>query len=244
MWTSTVVEHHRLRHDIAVVRLIGEVVPFRAGQSVAVAVPQHREVTRRLSPALPPSLDGKLEFHVRALPAGFVSPGIVADTKPGDVWQVGDPAGEMRIDDSGRNVIMIAGGTGLAPLRALILNVSRRRNPPNVFLFFGGRSPRELYAADMLYLLSQRFDWLTVVPVIEQLLDPKWPDKWYERVKVNFGFTVDDVLQGTLADVVGAHGAFKDSQVLVCGSPAMTRSTVDRLVATGTPKENISYDPY
>ena len=56
--------------------------------------------------------------------------------------------------------------------------------------------------------------------------------------------TVDEVLQGTLGDVVSAHGAFADHQVFVCGSPAMTRATIDRLTETGTPMENIRYDPW
>lgn len=244
MWKSTVVEHHRLRHDLAVIRLIGEPVPFRAGQSVAVSVPQRAGSTRRLSPALPPSLDGKLEFHVRTVPAGWISGRIVADTRPGDVWQIDDPQGAMTIDDSGRDVVLIAGGTGLAPLRSLILDLTRRPQPPRVYLFIGGRSPRDLYASDMLFLLRDELPWLAVIPVVEQIFDPKWKDEWYEHTKVDIGFTVDDVLQGTLADVVAAHGTFADSQVLVCGSPAMTHATVDRLVHNGTPRENISYDAY
>lgn len=244
VWKSTVVEHHRLRHDLAVVRLIGDVVPFVAGQYVSVRVPQHPRVTRRLSPALPPSLDGKLEFHVRTVPAGWVSGTTVAETTPGDVWEITEPAGRLRIDDTGRDVVMIAGGTGLAPFRSLLLDVARRTDPPRVYLFIGGRSPRDLYASDMLSLLAADLPWLTVVPVVEELFDPPWKDEWYEHTKSDIGFTVDEVLQGTLGDVVSAHGEFADHQVFVCGSPAMTRATIDRLTESGTPMENIRYDPW
>ena len=244
MWNSTVVEHHRLRHDLAVVRLIGDVVPFVAGQSVSVTIPAHPLISRRLSPALPPSLDGKLEFHVRAVPAGWMSGSVVTETRPGDVWTITEPAGQLRVDDSNRDVVAIAGGTGLAPIRALILNLARRAAPPRVFLFIGGRSPRDLYASDMLYLLAADLPWLTVIPVVEHVDDPTWPDEWYERTRVDVGFTPDDLLEGTLADVVGAHGKLSDHQVLVCGSPAMTRTTIERLRATGTPMDNIHYDPF
>ncbi|ONM49638.1 FAD-binding oxidoreductase [Nocardia donostiensis] len=241
-WTSTVVGHHRLRHDLAVIRLIGEFVPFAAGQSVQVQVPQFPELRRRFSPALPPSLDGKLEFHVRTVPGGWCSGSIVADTQPGDEWVIGAPQGLFTVDPDGDDIVMIAGGTGLAPMRSQILELARRESQPNTYLFVGGSSPRDLYAADMLTLLSEQLPWLTVVPVVENLDDPSWTDEWYERSRVDIGFVPDDYLNGTLAEVIGSHGAFDQHQVLVCGSPAMARATVDRLVETGTPAERIQVE--
>ncbi len=241
-WTSTVVGHHRLRHDLAVIRLIGEYVPFEAGQSVQVQVPQHPGLRRRLSPALPPSLDGKLEFHVRTVPGGWCSGSIIADTRPGDEWRITEPAGWLSVDDGATDVVMIAGGTGLAPLRAILLDLSRRPEPPRTHLFVGGRSPRDLYASDMLYLLAGELPWLTVVPVVEAANDPNWVDEWYENCRVDIGFDVDEMLEGTLADVIGDMGPLLHHQVLVCGSPAMTRATVDRLILTGTPAEAIRYE--
>lgn len=233
--TATVVQHHRLRDDVAVIRLEGEFVPFAAGQSVGVVVPQNPNVGRRYSPALPPSLDGKLEFHVRAVPAGWLSGAIVRDTAVGDEWRIGVPSGRLTVDPDAREVIMVAGGTGLAPLRAMILDLTRRPAPPRVFLFVGGRCPRDLYASDMLWILEQQLDWLTVVPVVEDVVDPEWPDEWYERVRGADAFGEDHFIQGTLAEVVSSYGAYVDHQVIVIGSPAMVRSTVRALVDTGTP---------
>jgi NAD(P)H-flavin reductase len=242
------VEHHRLRQDVAVVRLVGEAVPFEAGQSVQVRVPQNERIVRRLSPALPPSLDGKLEFHVRTVPGGWMSSAIVGETKPGDMWQIDEPAGAMRIDESGRDVVMVAGGTGLAPMRALVVDLLHRvattdYRPPRVYLFVGGRSPRDLYASDMLFMLAQHLPFLTVVPVVERLDDPPWPDEWHGHASVDVGLSTADMLEGTLADVLASHGAFLEHQVLVCGSPAMTRRTIAALTETGTPFDAISHDP-
>ncbi|QIS16370.1 FAD-binding oxidoreductase [Nocardia arthritidis] len=241
-WTATVVGHHRLRHDLAVIRLIGEFVPFTAGQSVEVQVPQLPGMRRRYSPALPPSLDGKLEFHVRTVPGGWCSGSIVADTKPGDEWRISAPLGTFMIDPAGPDVVMVAGGTGLAPMRSQILELARKPEPPRTYLFVGGRSPRDLYAEDMLVLLADELPWLTVIPVVDSPEDPGWADEWYEQARVDIGFQEDDLLVGTLADVVASHGAFDDHQVFVCGSPAMTRATVDRLVAAGTPPELIQFE--
>ncbi|MGI9209747.1 MAG: FAD-binding oxidoreductase [Rhodococcus sp. (in: high G+C Gram-positive bacteria)] len=248
--SATVVEHHRLRTDLAVVRLEcnSDIVPFRAGQYVDVTVPQRPNLPRRLSPALPPSMDGKLEFHVRTVPGGWVSKTIVESTSPGDVWTVGNPrGGDLHVDDTGRIVVMIAGGTGLAPLRALLLDVARRPQPPRTFLVVGARTPRDLYAADMLALLGEALPWLTIVPVTESLYDPAIQDPFYDRIVSHvgdFGIDPDEFLEGTLGDIVTSYGAFGDHQVLVCGSAAMVRSTVQRLLETGTPLENIRYDSY
>ncbi|AQA24937.1 oxidoreductase NAD-binding domain protein [Rhodococcus sp. MTM3W5.2] len=242
VWTATVVEHHRLRTDLAVVRLEGEFVPFTAGQSVSVTVPQNPRVSRRYSPALPPSLDGKLEFHVRTVPAGWISGAIVGDTAPGDQWQISEPSGRLSVDDSGRDVVMVAGGTGLAPFRSIILELARRPRPPRVYLFIGGRHPRDLYGSDMLWILAQQLDWLTVVPVVEDVQDPEWADEWYDRTRVDIGFGPDDLIAGTLAEVVSSYGAYTDHQVLVCGSPAMVRFTLRSLIDSGTPAGAIQFE--
>ncbi|MBO0852907.1 MAG: oxidoreductase [Nocardia sp.] len=243
-WTSTVVEHHRLRHDLAVIRLVGEFVPFEAGQSVEVRIPQHPGMKRRLSPALPPSLDGKLEFHVRTVPGGWCSQTIVNETAPGDQWRIGMPAGWMAVHPGTTDLVMIAGGTGLAPMRSLLLDVSRRPEPPRTHLFIGGRFPRDLYASDMLFLMAGELPWLTVIPVVQSATDPGWPDQWYERTATDVGFDVDEMLEGTLAEVVGDMGPLEHHQVLVCGSPGMTQATVEALLNNGTPAEAISFDGF
>ncbi|WP_206492023.1 FAD-binding oxidoreductase [Rhodococcus sp. KRD162] len=243
-WKSTVVQYHRLRNDLAVIRLEGDVVPFKAGQSVSVSVPQHSALTRRYSPALPPSLDGKLEFHVRAVPAGWVSGGIVNETRPGDVWQISDPQGSLHVDDSGRDVVMIAGGTGLAPLRAILLDLTRWERPPKVTLFVGGKSPRDLYASDMLWLMAAELPWLTVVPVVDQLHEPWASDRWNDRIHAEIGSTAaffepEHCWEGAVADVVATQGPYPDRQILVCGSPGMEAATVRALVEIGTPLDAV-----
>jgi NAD(P)H-flavin reductase len=160
------------------------------------------------------------------------------------MWTIIDPRGNLAVDENGPPVIMIAGGTGLAPMRSIILDLAQSPNPPLVYLFFGGRTLRDLYAADMLWILAHELPWLQPIPVVEDLTDAGPPDGWAERLGVDIGFGEDHLVEGTLADVVSSYGAFTEHQVLVCGSAAMVRSTRDRLIATGTPAEAISFDPY
>lgn len=243
-WTATVVGAHRLREDTTVVRLIGEFVPFAAGQSVEVRTPQHPNMVRRLYPALPPSMDGKLEFHVRTVPGGWCSGSLVADTRAGDEWRISAPAGWLAVDPYAPEIVMVADGVGLAPLRALLLDHSRRENPQRVTLFVGARYPRDLYASDMLYLLANELPWLTVVPVVQDEYDPPRMDNWYEQCRVDIGFSPEEMLPGSLADVIGRFGPLDQHGVLVCGSSAVVHSTVERLIATGTAPEAIRYEGF
>ncbi|WP_330184403.1 FAD-binding oxidoreductase [Nocardia sp. NBC_01503] len=243
-WPATVVGAHRLREDLTVVRLIGEFVPFAPGQSVEVRTPQHPNMVRRLYPALPPSLDGKLEFHIRTVPGGWCSGSMVADTRTGDEWKVRNPAGWLAVDEAATEVVMIADGIGLAPLRALLLDLSRREQPPRTHLFVGGRYPRDLYASDMLALLGNEMPWLTIIPVVLDEDDPDWIDDWYESCRVDIGFQPEELITGTLAEVVSRFTPLDHQHILVCGGAATVHATVEMLVATGTPPELIRYEGF
>ncbi|NNH75478.1 oxidoreductase [Nocardia uniformis] len=243
-YAATVVGAHRIRADWTVIRLIGEFVPFAAGQSVQVRVPQHPNMVRRLYPALPPSLDGKLEFHVRTVPGGWCSPAIVTDTRPGDQWQISAPEGWLAVAPDATDVVLLAEGPGLAPMRSLILDLARRAAPPRTHLLVGARHPRDLYASDMLYLLAGELPWLTVIPVVHSEDEPDWVDQWYEASRVDIGFQPQEMLPGTLADAINRFGPLDHHQILVCGNAAPVQLAVDSLIANGAPTEAIRYEGF
>jgi NAD(P)H-flavin reductase/hemoglobin-like flavoprotein len=227
-WSATLVSHERRARDLAVVRLQPDhPVPYLPGQYVSVEVPQRPRMWRYLSPANAPHADGMLEFHVRAVQGGWVSRAVVAEAQRGDVWRIGPAMGRMRVDrTAGRDVVLVAGGTGLAPMRAIVEDLAQWGENPRVHLFYGGRVRADLY--DLAYVLSLAASnpWLTVVPVVESDADPA------------------TMQQGTLADVVTRYGAWADRDVLVAGSPSMIRSTVSRMLVAGTPLDRITYDPF
>lgn len=227
-WTAQVVDHQRLTWDLAVVRVTPDrPVPYRAGQYVSVEVPQRPRLWRYLSPANTPRPDGSIEFHVRAVPGGSVSRSIVGHTQVGDTWRIGAPMGVMTVDrESGRDVVMVAGGTGSAPMRAIIEDLSQWGENPEVTIFVGGRTRSDLHDLDPLSAIAATNPWLTVIPVVEA----------YQRLA--------GMEQGTLADIVTRYGAWPGRDVLICGSPAMIRATVSRMLVAGTPLDRIIYDPF
>ncbi len=225
-WTGRVVRHHRLGADLAIITVQAEApIPYRAGQYVSIETPQRPRLWRYLSPANAPRPDGVLEFHVRAVEGGWVSQAMVAYTQPGDSWRIGPPMGRLAVHPD-REVLMVAGGTGLAPVKSLLEDLTRRGERPRTHVFVGGRSWADLYGFDHVRKMSYTNPWLDVIPVVEQ----DGAGSGAER--------------GVLADVVTRYGAWLDHDIIVSGSPAMISATVSRMLVAGTPLDRIHYDPF
>lgn len=227
-YTGEVVHRERLSWELALVRVRPDhPLPYRAGQYVSVEAPQRPRLWRYLTPANAPREDGLLEFHVRAVEGGWVSRALVGHSQPGDEWRMGSPMGQLTVDrQSDRDVLMVAGGTGVATMHAIIEDLAQYGENPHVQLFYGARTAEELHDLDNLRRIAAQNPWLSVTPVVENDADEV------------------DAEQGTLADVVTAHGDWAEREVLVSGSPAMIRATVSKMLVAGTPLDRIQYDPF
>jgi NAD(P)H-flavin reductase/hemoglobin-like flavoprotein len=227
-WSAEVLDIHKINWDLATIRVQPDYpVPYQAGQYLSVTAPQRDKLWRYLTPANAPREDGTIDFHIRAVEGGWVSRALVNHTQLGDVWRLGPPLGRMSVDrESGADVLMVAGGTGISTMTSLIEDLAQYGENPRVHLFYGGRTDEDLFALDDLRHMASINPWLTVVPVLEN----------------NPG--ARNAEHGTLADIVTKYGAWADRDVLVAGSPAMIRSTVSRMLVAGTPLDRISYDPF
>lgn len=240
-WDGTVIEHLRVSRDLAVVRLhLDRPMPYHPGQYVNVQIPQWPRRWRYLSPAIPADPGGGIEFHVRAVLGGMVSNAIVGETRPGDRWRMSSPHGALEVDRDGGDVLMVAGSTGLAPLRSLIMDMTRFGVNPRVHLFFGGRYPCELYDLRTLWQIAAGNPWLSVSPVSDYAGDPPWAAD-YPDVAPPRGLHVRQT--GRLPEVVTRYGGWGDRQILVSGGPNMVRATTAALIAKGAPPERIQHDP-
>lgn len=238
---GTVIEHIRATRDVSVIRLqLDDPLYFHAGQYVTVQVPQWPRRWRYLSPSIPADRGGAIEFHVRSVAGGMVSTAIVGETRLGDRWRLSNPHGAMHVDRDGGDVLMVAGGTGLAPLRSIIMDLSRFAVNPRVHLFFGARYPCDLYDLKTLWQVAATNPWLSVTPVTEYSTDPPWAAD-YPDVQPPRGLHVRQI--GTLPEVVTKYGSWGDRQILVCGGPQMVEATRAALVAKGAQAQHIQHDP-
>jgi NAD(P)H-flavin reductase len=189
---------------------------------------------------MPPDPDGFIEFHVRSVLGGMVSNSIVAETRPGDRWRLSSPHGAMEVDRDGGDVLMVAGGTGLAPLRTLIMDLTRKAVNPRVHLFFGARYPCELYDLQTLWQVASHNPWLSVTPVSEYNTDPPWAAD-FPDVQPPRGLHVRQT--GSLPAFVTRYVSWSDRQILIFGCPEMVEATKAALLAKGAPAERIQHDP-
>jgi NAD(P)H-flavin reductase/hemoglobin-like flavoprotein len=238
---GTVVDHIRPTRDVSIVRLqLDQALFYHPGQYVTVQIPQWPRRWRYLSPSIPFGEDGAIEFHIRSVSGGMFSNAVVNETRQGDRWRLSNPHGGLHIDRDGEDVLMVAGSTGLAPLRTLIMDLTRWGENPRVHLFFGGRYPCELYDLRTLWEVASTNPWLSVTPVSEYRADPPWA-KDFPDVQPPRGLHVRQT--GQLPEVVTRYGNWGDRQILICGGPEMVTATRAALIAKGASPEIIQHDP-
>ncbi|MFK0264759.1 globin domain-containing protein [Streptomyces angustmyceticus] len=240
-WQGTVTAHERRRPDLAVLRIRPhEPYPYRAGQFAAVESPLMPQAWRHYSLASAPAPDGEVALHVRRTGPGGVSDALVSGTRVGDTLRLGPAHGTMtlREEDRSRDLLMVAGGTGWAPVKALLEEWAGRRRGTGglpqraagrVHLFVGARSRTELYDAAALAELAARHDRLRVVRVLDDDLVREDGDPYA-------GY-------GPLAEAVARDSGWSPDLAFVSGPAAMVGATVARLTAAGMPADRIRHDP-
>ncbi|MEH0980896.1 FAD-binding oxidoreductase [Micromonospora sp. CPCC 205556] len=218
-WPVEVLDHDRAGDGLAILTVRPwRRLPFRPGQAVPVCTPRRPGRWRWLCPANAPRPDGTLELHVRALPAGSVSTSLVQEVRPGELLWLGPPVDTgLHLRDG--DLLLVAGGTGLAPLRALVEQVAAAPDGRRVILVVGARTVADLYDAIALDKLQCAHDWLTVVPAFSQ--DP----------------LAEPGERGDALTVALDH--LGQQEVYLCGPPAMLAGSRLRLLAAGVPAARI-----
>lgn len=156
-------------HDIKRVRLsveAGGPFDFSAGQFASVTF--ETCPPRDYSMANPPG-DPVLEFHVRRTASGATSPHVFGRLALGDPVSVEGPFGPAYLRESHRGpIIAVAGGSGMAPIKAIVERALQKGLPQPIHFYFGVREPRDLYLHDHFAALARRHANLHFVPVVSE----------------------------------------------------------------------------
>lgn len=227
-WRGTVVACEHRSFDIAVLFVKPDpLMDFVPGQSVAIECPSRPRLWRYYSMANAPRQDGMLEFHVRLVDGGSVSMALTSRSIVNTEIRLGPPVGVLTLSQplSGRDLLFIAGSTGLAPLKSMLDHLTTLQQPPNVHLFFGARSADGLYDLESLEKLAAQHPWLTVTPVMTG-------ESRYSGVT------------GSLPDVVARHGDWSDREAYIVGPSDMVQEAAARLRSAGVVEEQIHIEDF
>lgn len=232
-WDGRVVRHERRTDSTAVLTVkTREPLPYSGGQYLTVQTGKWQRVWRPYSIASAPRGDGtELDLHVRAVPGGWVSTALVKDTRLNDQVWLGPALGSMTpAAANGHDIVAVAGGTGLAPIKALAEHVLHRDEDAMaagegmrrmIHLFFGARSPRDLYAMPELRELERAYPWLQVIPVVSG--DGRFSGE-----------------RGNVAEVAAGWHDWTSQAAFVAGPAVMVEQASRSLVAAGL--RRVHYD--
>jgi CDP-4-dehydro-6-deoxyglucose reductase len=181
---------------------------YRAGQYVEFIL---RDGARRsYSMASAPNLGPNLELHIRHMPGGKFTDHVFGAMKEKEILRVEGPFGSFFLrEDSNKPIILLASGTGFAPIKALIEHMQHLQTKRSVSLYWGGRRPADLYMQDWIMAQLQTMPHMRYVPVVS---DATTEDNWSGRS----GF----VHRAVIEDFPDLSG----HQVYACGAPIVIES--------------------
>jgi NAD(P)H-flavin reductase/ferredoxin len=198
---------------------------FTAGQFVNVEIPGTDSV-RAFSMANAPSENSKIELVVKSFPGGQFSE-YLRHAEKGQPVRVFGPLGSLRVRLSYRKILMIASGSGLAPLLSMLADLAQKKDRRPVTVFFGARTPEELYHLDRLNALRDLGPQVAVVPVVEEA-DQAWTGE-----------------TGHVPDVIARRmGGLRGYDAYVCGPPSIVQAARELVVRLGVREANVYFDAF
>jgi len=226
-WDATIISHELRALDTAVIRAVTlDRLNFLPGQSVAIESQLRPRIWRFYSIANAPREDATLDFHVRMIDGGALSMALTRGVTAGSRLRLGPAVGTLTLDTtSGRDVLLVAGSTGLAPVKTIALQIAGLADPPGVHLFVGARRAEGLYDLPDLEKLSALAPWLTVTPCVSD--DPDYPGE-----------------RGLLPDVVARSGSWAGHDAYLAGPTPMVEGMAAQLAAQGVPPQQIHVEDF
>ena len=205
---------------------------YRAGQYVEFIL---RDGARRsYSMANAPETLGTppmIELHLRHMPGGLFTDQVFGTLKEKDILRLEGPMGTFFLrEDSDSPMVLLASGTGLAPIKAIVEHLRAIGNQRPAVLYWGCRRRADLYLHDWAEQAAAALPWLRYVPVLSEATAD---DAWSGRTGL--------VHEAVMADVPDLSG----HQVYACGAPAMVDAAQrDLVVRCGLPADQFFADSF
>jgi CDP-4-dehydro-6-deoxyglucose reductase len=204
-------EMHRAAPDVIVLKLklpANERLQFLAGQYIDILMKDGKR--RSYSMGNAPHNDEFIELHVRNMSKGAFTEFVFSRMKEKDILRFEGPLGTFFLrEDSDKPMVLVASGTGFAPIKSIIEHAFHKNTTRQMVLYWGGRRPADIYLPEIAAKWQQEHDNFTFIPVISDALPE---DAWTGRT----GFVHKAVMED-FPDLSGY-------QVYACGAPIVVES--------------------
>lgn len=202
---------------------------FSAGQFLEINVPG-TDLWRAYSMANSPEQGTTIELAVKLLDGGAFSHYLNEQAQLGDTLQVRGPYGQFGLSATAAPIIMVAGGSGMAPLRSLLQAMVAADSKREVQFFFGARRRQDLYWLDDIQALGNQLDNFQFIPALSE---PLATDNWEGETGL-----ITEVLARCTAQSLRA------SEGYLCGPPGMIDAAVEVLKQKGMFASRIAFDKF
>ena len=228
---SRIEKMERLAPDVIDMHLrlpANERLQFLAGQYIDILLKDGKK--RSFSLANAPHDDALLQLHIRHVPGGLFTDQVFSTMKVRDILRFNGPHGSFYLrEDSKKPMIFLAGGTGFAPIKALVEHAIAENCTRPIHIYWGAKARVDLYMPDLPEQWAAAHANIEFVPV---LAEPAADDAWTGRTGlVHQSVTVD-------------HQNLSDFQVYACGSPGMIDAAKRDFLAAGLPEEEFFADAF
>jgi CDP-4-dehydro-6-deoxyglucose reductase, E3 len=222
-------------HDVMLVKLqlpANDVMQFHAGQYVEFLLRDGARRSYSMANAPHTLVAGApaIELHIRHMPGGKFTDQVFGAMKEKDILRIEGPFGSFYLRESDKPMILLASGTGFAPIKALIEHLQFKNITRPATLYWGGRRPDDLYLHDWVMAKVAEMPSLTYIPVISNATAE---DAWTGRT----GFVHQAVIQD--------HPDLSGYQVYACGAPIVVDSAkADYVGKCGLPEDEFYADSF
>jgi len=208
-------------------------IKLRAGQYIQFQVPEYElskeSVYRAYSVASQPSATGSVELEIRLVPNGICTTYVFEHLKEGEEITINGPYGEFFLRESDNDIVFIAGGSGMAPIKSILYTMREQGSKRRARYFFGARAVRDLFLVEEMRQLEKDLADFRFIPALSE---PDEGDNWTGET-------------GLITDVLDRHLESGDgTEAYLCGSPGMIDASVNMLTKNGIPEELIYYDKF
>ncbi len=233
---ATVSSISDMTHDIKEYRFKfddGDDIKFKAGQYMQIESKPYGKIkekaVRAYSISSVPSETNAVELIIRRVPGGLCTTYMHDHIKEGDRVRITGPYGDFyRRDDSNQYVFM-AGGSGMAPIKSIVMEIIEKGLDKEMFFFFGAVSKKDLYHTEFFRNLEKEYPKFKYIPALSNAAPE---DKWEGETGL-----VTDVMKKYVDTGVGKHA-------YLCGSPGMINACVKVLTSIEFKEELIYYDKF